>query len=38
MEYDDQSHHPIIVSVATSIAPYNDECLCKLIFRIKVWK
>jgi hypothetical protein len=26
MEYNDQSHHPIIVSLATSIAPYNDEC------------
>ncbi len=26
MEYDDQSHHPIIVSLATSIAHYNDEC------------
>jgi hypothetical protein len=26
MEYDDQSHHPIIVSLTISIAPYNDEC------------
>jgi hypothetical protein len=26
MEYDDQSHHLIIMSLATSIAPYNDEC------------
>jgi len=26
MEYNDQSHHPIIMSLATSIAPYNDEC------------
>jgi hypothetical protein len=26
MEYDDQSHHLIRVSLATSIAPYNDEC------------
>jgi hypothetical protein len=26
MEYNDQSHHPIIVSLAISIAPYNDEC------------
>jgi hypothetical protein len=38
MEYDDQSHHPITVSLATSIAPYDDEFLCKLIFKIKVWK
>ncbi len=26
MEYDDQFHHPIIVSLATNIAQYNDEC------------
>jgi hypothetical protein len=27
MEYDGQSHHPIITSLATSIAPYNvNEC------------
>jgi hypothetical protein len=26
MEYDDQFHHPIIVSLATSITYYNDEC------------
>jgi hypothetical protein len=26
MECTDQSHHPIIVSLATSIAPYYDEC------------
>jgi hypothetical protein len=38
MEYNDQSHHPIIVSLATSIARYNDECYCKLKFRIKMWK
>jgi hypothetical protein len=29
MEYDGQSHHPIIVSLATGIAPYNDESYCK---------
>ncbi len=26
MEYGDQSHHPIIMSLAISIASYNDEC------------
>jgi hypothetical protein len=26
MEYNDQSNYPIIVNLATSIAPYNDEC------------
>jgi hypothetical protein len=27
VEYNDQSHHPIIASLVTSIAPYNvDEC------------
>jgi hypothetical protein len=26
MEYNHQSHHLIIVSLATSIPPYNDEC------------
>jgi hypothetical protein len=26
MKYNDQSHHLIIVNLATSIAPYNDEC------------
>jgi hypothetical protein len=27
MEYNDQSHHPIVVNLAINIAPYNvDEC------------
>jgi len=26
IEYDDQSHHLIILNLATSIAPFNDEC------------
>ncbi len=26
MEYNDQSDHPIIMNLATSVAPYSDEC------------
>jgi hypothetical protein len=37
MEYNNQSHYPIIVNLAISMAPYNDEWQCRLMFKIKVW-